>query len=111
MKSYVGRTTLAVLMLLQVTAAYALPDIQSWKTGKGAKVLFVEAHELPMVDVRIVFDAGSARDAKQPGVASLTNALLDQGAAGLNADQIAQGFERLGSDLGGGSARDMAWVS
>jgi len=99
------------LTLFQAATAYALPDIQSWKTGKGAKVLFVEAHELPMVDVRIVFDAGGARDAKQSGVASLTNALLDQGAAGLNADQIAQGFEQLGSNLGGGSARDMAWMS
>ena len=110
MKSY-GRLMLAVLALFQVAAAYALPDIQSWKTDKGAKVLFVEAHELPMVDVRIVFDAGGARDGEQPGVASLTNALLDQGAAGLNADQIAQGFEQLGSNLGGGSERDMAWVS
>ena len=111
MKSCISRMMFAVLVLFQVTAAYALPDIQSWKTDKGAKVMFVEAHELPMVDVRIVFDAGSARDAEQPGVASLTNALLDQGAAGLNADQIAQGFEQLGSNLGGGSARDMAWVS
>jgi len=106
-----ARSLLALLILFQVAAAYALPDIQSWKTDKGAKVLFVEAHELPMVDVRIVFDAGGARDDKQPGVASLTNALLDQGAAGLNADQIAQGFEQLGSNLGGGSARDMAWMS
>jgi len=108
---YIGRMVLGALALFQVAAAYALPDIQSWKTDKGAKVLFVEANELPMVDVRIVFDAGSARDAEQPGVASLTNGLLDQGAAGLNADQIAQGFEQLGSELGGGSARDMAWVS
>ena len=110
MKFY-GRSILAVLTLFQVTASHALPEIQSWKTDKGAKVMFVEAHELPMVDVRIVFDAGGARDGKQPGIASLTNALLDQGAAGLNADQIAQGFEQLGSNLGGGSDRDMAWVS
>ncbi|GMQ88123.1 MAG: pitrilysin family protein [Gammaproteobacteria bacterium] len=111
MKSYSGRMILVVLAIVQAAAAYALPDIQSWKTDKGAKVMFVEAHELPMVDVRIVFDAGAARDGEQSGVASLTNALLDEGAAGLNADQIAQGFEQLGSNLGGGSGRDMAWVS
>lgn len=105
------RLILAALALFHVAAAHALPEIQSWKTDRGAKVLFVEAHELPMLDVRIVFDAGGARDGEQPGVASLTNALLDQGAAGMNADQIAQGFEQLGSNLGGGSERDMAWVS
>lgn len=97
--------------LSYAVAAQALPDIQSWKTEKGAKVLFVEAHELPIVDVRIVFDAGSARDGERAGVAGLTNALLDQGAAGMDADAIAGGFEQRGAQLGTGSERDMAWVS
>jgi zinc protease len=102
---------LIALASLWVTAADALPVIQTWNTEKGAKVLFVEAPELPMVDIRLVFDAGGARDGKQAGVASLTNALLDQGAAGLNADDIARGFEQRGANLGNGSERDMAWLS
>ena len=96
---------------LLASAAHALPEIQSWSTDNGTRVLFVEAAELPMVDIRVVFDAGSARDAGHPGVASLTNALLDQGAAGLNAGAIARGFEQRGSKLGGGIGRDMAWLS
>ena len=32
-------------------------DIQEWKTAEGAKVLFVEAHELPMFDLRLTFAA------------------------------------------------------
>jgi zinc protease len=102
---------LIVIVLIWSTAARALPEIQSWTTKKGAKVLFVEAHELPMVDIRLVFDAGSARDGEQSGVASLSNALLGQGAAGLSAKQIAQGFEQKGAKLGNGSERDMAWLS
>ncbi|MGD8936217.1 MAG: insulinase family protein, partial [Thiogranum sp.] len=101
----------AAFALSYAFAAQALPDIQSWKTEKGAKVLFVAAHELPIVDVRIVFDAGSARDGERPGVAGLTSALLDQGAAGMDADAIAGGFEQRGAQLGTGSERDMAWVS
>jgi len=96
--------------LLAVTAQ-ALPEIQSWTTKNGTRVLFVEAHELPMLDIRVVFDAGSARDADQPGVASLTNALLDQGAAGLDAGAIAAGFEQHGAKLSGGAGRDMAWLT
>ncbi|HHJ17559.1 MAG TPA: insulinase family protein, partial [Gammaproteobacteria bacterium] len=105
------RLILALVTLGWTLSAAALPDIQSWDTGKGARVLFVEAHELPMVDIRIVFDAGSARDADQSGIASLTNALLDQGAAGLDAGQIAQGFEQRGANIGSGVERDMAWLS
>lgn len=97
--------------LVFATAAQALPEIQDWHTAKGARVLFVEAHELPMLDVRIVFDAGSARDGKHGGVASLTSAMLPQGAAGLNADAIAAGFERGGAQFGADSQRDMAWLS
>ena len=96
---------------LFAAVAQALPEIQSWTTKNGTRVLFVEAHELAMVDMRVVFDAGSARDAGQPGVASLTNALLDQGAAGLDAGAIARGFEQHGAKLSGGIGRDMAWLS
>ena len=102
---------LAAILTVLTSAAQALPDIKSWQTAKGAKVLFVAAPELPMVDVRLVFDAGSSRDGSQPGVAKLTSALLDQGAGGLSADDIARGLEQRGAELGGGSMRDMAWVS
>lgn len=109
--SIVIRVLSAFAALLFAATVQALPQIQSWKTDKGAKVLFVAAHELPILDVRVVFDAGSARDGKQAGVAALTNALLDQGAAGMDAGAIARGFEQSGAELGSGSERDMAWLS
>ena len=93
------RVVLLISAGLLAASAQALPEIQSWTTKNGTRVLFVEAHELPMLDIRVVFDAGSARDADQPGVASLTNALLDQGAAGLDAGAIAAGFEQHGAKL------------
>lgn len=105
-------TRLLVLLSLSCSAVVqALPEIQSWKTDNGAKVLFVAAPELPMVDIRVVFDAGSARDSDQAGIARLTNGMLDQGADGLSASQIAQGFEDRGATIGNGSERDMAWLS
>ncbi len=103
-------------MLLLLTffiagSASATPEIQHWTTKNGARVLFVSAPELPMLDVRIAFDAGSARDEDKPGLASLTNHLLSFGAGGLNADLIAERFDSIGAQFGSGSARDMAWVT
>ncbi len=106
-----ARKMFMLLALSWVTLAQALPEIQSWKTGHGAKVLFVAAPELPMVDIRLVFDAGAARDGALQGVARFTNGMLDQGADGLNAGQIAQGFENRGATISNGSERDMAWLS
>ncbi len=42
-------------------------DVQTWNTAEGAKVLFVEAHELPMFDMRLIFAAGSSQDGDAPG--------------------------------------------
>jgi len=89
----------------------AMQPIQHWQTGNGARVYFVPAPELPIVDIGITFAAGSAHDDGQPGVAMMTSMLLDQGAAGLSADEIAIRAETLGAQLGTGSARDMAWLT
>ena len=102
---------LLLAWLLPVAAAQAMPAIQHWVTESGARVYFVPAPELPMVDVNITFAAGSARDAGHPGLASLTSTLLDKGAAGLSADEIAVRVESLGARLSSESARDMAVLS
>ncbi|MGB5304832.1 MAG: pitrilysin family protein [Gammaproteobacteria bacterium] len=100
-----------LLWALSGTLALAMPPIQHWQTANGVRVYFVPAPELPMVDVRLVFAAGSARDAGQAGLARMTNLLLDKGAAGLSAGEIAIRLESLGANLGTGALRDMAWVS
>jgi zinc protease len=93
------------------SGALAVPDIQNWQSEKGANVFFVEANELPIVDIQIIFDAGSARSSDHAGLASLTNSLLDEGAAGLSADQISQGFDDLGANYSGSAGYDSASIS
>ena len=100
-----------ILSLLLGSAALATPSIQHWTTQNGARVYFVAAPELPMVDVQFIFDAGSARDGGHPGVALLTSALLDQGAGELDADAIAERLESVGARLSTSSHRDMAVIS
>ena len=99
------------LLLGVIPPSMAGPKIQDWQTPNGAHVLFVEAPELPMVDIRVVFDAGSARDGDRPGVAAFTNSLLSEGAGDWSAQEIAQRMEQVGAQLETGSLRDMAWVS
>ncbi len=110
-KPVLMQLSLLLCLILSVELLLAGPVIQSWQTSNGAKVLFVPSEEIPMLDVRVVFDAGSARDGGQPGVTSFTNTLLAQGAADWNAQQIAERMENVGAKLEVGSLRDMAWVS
>lgn len=86
-------------------------NIETWQTAEGAKVLFVAAKQLPMFDLRLTFAAGSSQDAGQPGLAMLTNAMLNEGIAGKDVGAIAEGFEGLGANFGNGAYRDMAVTS
>ncbi len=90
--------------------ALAVPPIQHWTLDNGARAYFVESHNLPIVDIRLTFDAGGARDGTLAGLARLTNALLDQGNGGQDAGEVAFRLESVGARLSGGSERDMAWL-
>jgi zinc protease len=102
---------LPIALLLFAVQVHAGPRIQTWETSNGAKVMFVEAPAIPMLDVRMVFNAGSARDGSLPGLSLMTNMLLNDGAGTLTADQLAEGFESLGAQFGTSSLRDMAIVT
>ncbi len=103
---------LVLLMLDQLAvSAEGAPRIQTWKTDNGAKVLYVYAPQLPMVDVRIVFDAGSARDGKQAGLALLTNTMLSKGAGRWNTNVLAERFDSVGAEFSTFALRDMAGLA
>lgn len=77
----------------------ALP-IQSWTASSGALVLFVESHDLAMLDVSVELPAGSARDTPQTsGLASLTQRLLRLGADRMDEDEIARRLADVGANL------------
>jgi len=103
--------TLGLVLLLAATQVLAAPKIQHWTGASGSRVYFLPTEGLPLVDVRVVFDAGSARDGQQFGVATLTAGVLDTGAGSWNADTIAQRLEGVGARLSTGVSRDSAFLS
>ncbi|VAW83934.1 FIG015287: Zinc protease [hydrothermal vent metagenome] len=105
------KITLLLTLLLCSSLLHASPAIQHWQTENGASVYFVPAPELPMVDIQLVFDAGAARDGEQGGLAAMTSAMMDEGAAGLNADQIAEATDSVGAAIGFSAHQDMAVAS
>jgi zinc protease len=85
--------------------------IQHWRTTSGVPVYFVHTPEISMLDVRVIFQAGSARDEDALGVAELTCALLDEGTQQLSADEIAQRFDAVGAHYGSAVRQDSSSVS
>lgn len=88
-------------------ADHRVMDIQRWE-ARGARVLFVEAHEIPMIELKLDFAAGSSRDGDSPGLALLTNGMLNEGVEGLEAEQLAIAFEEQGALYSNSVNRDFS---
>ena len=105
-----NRYLLSLLFFSLSSTSFASPLIQHWTTDSGIKVYFVNTPVLPMVDVRLIFDAGSAHEQKA-GIAQLTNGLISSGTKDMNANQVAENFENVGAIFDYSSHRDMAVIS
>lgn len=101
----------SVILVLFSSSVFSAASIEHWTTQKGSRVYFVQTDSLPMADIQVVFDAGSARDGEQFGLSALTANLLDAGAGDWNAEQIAQRFESVGANFGASSSIDTAGVT
>lgn len=87
------------------------PRIQSWTLKQGSRVLFVENHHLPMVDLKISFAAGSYYDGETPGLAAMTQALFSVDSARKPADEIARGFNRYGAQITHGINAEQSYLT
>jgi zinc protease len=107
-----ARFIAALLLLAASATAIAGPKIEHWTLANGARVYFVPARELPMVQLRAVFDGAAQRDpAARHGLAHLTGLMLREGTGTLTADDVARRFEGLGAEFSAGVDREMATVS
>lgn len=85
------KTIVGLALCAACSISHAALQIQAWTLPNGARVLFVENHTIPILDLSVDFDAGSRRDpAGKSGVAALTNAML---ARGIHARQSQKGVE------------------
>lgn len=101
-----------VLLCGLAGSVFATPQIQYWQAASGARVYFVEDHNLPMLDVAVSFPAGSAYDdADKKGVAGLTHGLLDLGVQGLSEDDIARKLADIGARIGSSFDADRSSVT
>ena len=87
------------------------PQVYKIKNHRHVRTLFVENPALPMVDIQLTFNAGSARDAEIEkglfGVANMAAQLIDEGTKRYKAEEIAAAFETTGARFSTTAYRDM----
>ena len=77
-----------------------LPQIHRFELSNGARVVLLEKHNVPVVQVNLVVKTGYTVDPEDmTGLASMTADMMDEGAAGLDALQLADAIDFLGARL------------
>ncbi len=90
----------------------AFPALQRATLGNGLKVVLVERHAVPVVNLGLRVDAGYASDVGGlPGTAMLASAMLDEGTTTRSSLQISDELQRLGAMLSTGSNLDQSQIS
>ena len=88
-----------------------LPMIQKRQLSNGLPVWLVELHEVPVAQVNLVVLRGSADDpAGKFGVATLTAAMLQEGAGTRSSLDLADAVDFLGADLSSTAGFDSSAV-
>lgn len=89
-----------------------LPQIQKSQLSNGLQVWLVERHQLPLVAFNLVLHAGADQDPLiQPGLASMTADVLDEGTKTRDALQISEEIDAIGASFGVGSSWDASFVT
>ena len=92
-------------------AALDFPTITHTKLSNGLPVEYVQRTTVPVTQVALAFDAGTAADSPQGrGLADMTMSLLDEGTSKLSSQQFAEAEERLGADVSSSNAGDRSYV-
>jgi zinc protease len=91
--------------------ALHLPAIRTAVLPNGLTLAVVEIHKVPVVEVQVLVDAGSARDpADLPGLAAFTANMLTQGAGSRGPLALADEVAYLGAQLTANSDFDVVTV-
>ena len=94
------------------TPAVTFPTLQRRTLSNGLEVVLAERHDVPLVEMQLLVDSGyAADDPARPGLASLALDMMDEGADGLDALEIAEREAALGAEIGTGAGIDVASVS
>ena len=102
------------LPIVAETPELEWPAVETGELSNGVDLVFVRRDAVPVVEMQLVFDAGYAADSADGspvGLASFTMNMLDEGAGGMTALEIAAEAERLGANLSTGAGLDQSTVT
>jgi zinc protease len=90
----------------------SFPQLQRATLANGLKIVLAERHDIPIIGLNLMVDAGYASDQfALPGTARLAMDMLDEGTKTRSSLQIGDELDGIGARLGTGSNLDISSVT
>jgi len=87
------------------------PEVQTSELSNGVKIWLVKRESVPVVNMKLIFDAGYASDQMSiPGVASLAGTMMREGTKSRTALQISAEMQDLGAGISASSDLDNTYL-
>jgi len=90
---------------------FKLPPYQKFKLKNGLTVYLLEQHEVPMINVSVIFPAGAIYDADKAGLASLTASNLKSGTKNYPKAKLDEELDFIGATVSTGASKEAASLS
>lgn len=102
MKKIMTMLLVAISFVFSMTAQ-ASSKVETWKTQEGASVYYLNAPEIPMLDIIVSVDAGSIREGEAYGLASMTANMMTAGTSRFNEEDFLVELDKLQSSINAGA--------
>jgi len=101
-----------VLPALGAPPEVTFPRVQTRELSNGLKVMLLERHTVPMVNMTLAVDAGYAADPQGgAGTAQMTLNMMEEGTKTRDTFALADALDALGAELDTGNGLDLSFVT
>ncbi|WP_338875993.1 pitrilysin family protein [Spirosoma sp. SC4-14] len=104
-------TSVCITLLIAGTAlaqTFKVPPYQKFKLKNGLTVYLMEQHEVPLINVSAVFDAGAVQDGNRYGLANMTADALLFGSSNYTKAQLEEKAEYVGANVDTYAGKEVA---
>ncbi|WP_080059254.1 M16 family metallopeptidase [Spirosoma aerolatum] len=90
---------------------FKVPPYQKFKLKNGLTVYLMEQHEVPLINVSAVFDAGAVQDGNRYGLSNMTAEALLFGSSKYTKAQLEEKAEYVGANIDTYAGKEVAKLS
>ncbi|GAB4045857.1 M16 family metallopeptidase [Spirosoma litoris] len=108
MKSILTLFSAVLLTSASLAQTFKVPPYQKFKLKNGLTIYLMEQHEVPLINISAVFDAGAVQDGSRYGLSNMTAEAILFGSSKYTKSQLEEKIEYVGASVDTYAGKEVA---